>query len=30
MDMQVNSVELRNAANNLRKNVSDMQQILDD
>ena len=30
MDMQVNSAELANAANNLRKNVSDMQQILDD
>jgi len=30
MDMQVNSVELASAANNLRKNVSDMQQILDD
>lgn len=30
MDMQVNSVELRNAANNLRKNVSDMQATLDE
>jgi len=30
MDMQVNSAELASAANNLRKNVSDMQQILDD
>ena len=30
MDMQVNSAELANAANSLRKNVSDMQQILDD
>ena len=30
MDMQANSVELASAANNLRKNVSDMQQILDD
>ena len=30
MDMQVNSAELASAANSLRKNVSDMQQILDD
>jgi WXG100 family type VII secretion target len=30
MDMQVNSAELASAAGNLRKNVSDMQQILDD
>ncbi len=30
MDMQVYSVELASAAANLRKNVSDMQQILDD
>ena len=30
MDMQVNSAELASAAANLRKNVSDMQQILDE
>ena len=30
MDMQVNSAELASAAGNLRKNVSDMQQILDE
>ena len=30
MDMQVNSAELASAANSLRKNVSDMQKILDD
>ncbi|MBO5376085.1 MAG: WXG100 family type VII secretion target [Bacilli bacterium] len=28
--MQVNSAELRNAANGLRKNVTDMQSTLDD
>lgn len=28
--MDVNSVELRNAANALRKNVSDMQSVLDE
>ena len=30
MDMQVNSAELASAAGSLRKNVSDMQQILDE
>ena len=30
MDMQVNSAELANAANNLRKNVNDMQATLDE
>ena len=30
MDMQVNSVELRNASNNLRKYVTDMQATLDE
>ena len=30
MDMQVNSVELRNAASSLRKNVNDMQSTLDE
>ena len=30
MDMQVNSAELANAANDLRKDVSDMQTVLDE
>lgn len=30
MDMKVNSVELRNSANSMRKNVSDMQATLDE
>ena len=30
MDMQVNSAELANAANELRKDVSDMQTVLDE
>ena len=30
MDMQLNSVELRNAASSLRKNVNDMQSTLDE